>query len=662
MSMLEGRAAADAGGARSISVKAKLRYAFMGIAAFSLLAAIVGIVSYEAVDVAQKDIIEQAIPAAREVERLVQEAETVSDIISALLAASDRDAVALQRKRIEDVESKMRSQLPHLPNVESIDARASRFEKTIDGIFAVLLEQAALVEKRIATADHRNFQASRALAFSRKVIEALRPAIIESTTVVFSQTDRIRSQLNSNALRNVEITKQFDQLMDVDVQNVQRLTGIRDRIGNLTDEIEALALSRNPESVTNIRNRLNIHLRAVGRMAQETKDPDLRLALGVQLKGIAKSIRGPNNLIERHVAYLGIVSELDALTTKSRNLRVRLGLFATELKQAVDVTIAASTLRAENAIWYGRISLSVIAILAFLSAVYVIWRFVLTDVAARLDRIAAITRRLADGDVDVAINVQGTDELGDVADAMRHFKANAIELRRSNADLEQFAYVASHDLKAPLRGIANLANWIEEDIGETMPGDSKKHLNLLKSRIGRLSALLEDLLQYSRAGRTKSQIRNMDLSAELPELFKLVAANDKFELELPSAMPILNTAAAPLEQIFRNLFSNVIKHHDHDHGRITVTSIDMKDRYEFVVADDGPGIPQEYHERIFGMFQTIRARDEVEGSGIGLSIGKKLVESVGCRVWVDSNPSLKRGAAIHFTWPVKWPKALIESS
>lgn len=646
----------EVAGSQSVTVRAKLRNAYIGIAAFSLLAAIVGMVSYEAIDVAQQDIIEKALPAARHVELLVQEAVDAAAITPALLAATDDTAVILQRQYIETFERQIAAQLPQLPALESIDKQMVLFRTITSEIFDTLYAQADLVEDRNRIVARRDRIVFEAVAEGRAIVEILRPAIIEATTRTIVVTDRIQTKLRTGDV--VDVADQFDRLMTIDVQAVQRLTGIRSEVVGLTESIEALLLNEKQESLAVLRGQLTAHLRALGRMTLGTRDDPFRSAIGKRLAVIARSSRGPDNLLLQQVAYLKIVAELERLAERNRDARERLSIVGVELAQGVDETISVSTARAKKAIWYGRFSLAAIALLAFLSAVWVIWRYVLSDVAYRLDRIAAVTRRLAQGDLDVAVDVHGTDELGDVADAMRLFKANAIELRRTNAELEQFAYVASHDLKAPLRGIANLAVWIEEDLGNRITDETKKHLDLLKNRVDRLSALLEDLLQYSRAGRQKAETHNVDLSVDLPEIFRLVAGTDNFTLEIVSPLPSLETAAAPLEQIFRNLISNAIKHHDIGNGVIRIDCARLGDHFEFTVTDDGPGIDPEYQERIFGMFQTIRARDEVEGSGVGLSIAKKLVESVGCKIWVDSNPSSTRGASIHFTWPLYWPKAL----
>lgn len=647
-------------GSRSVTVRAKLRNAFIGIAAFSLLAAIVGMVSYEAVDVAQEDILEKALPAARHVELLVQEAADAAAITPALIAATNDTAIILQRQRIEAIERLIGTQLPQLPELESIDVQMAQFKTITVEIFDTLNEQAALVEDRNRILARRDLMASEVVVEGRAIMEILRPAIIEARTRTIAATDRVQAKLKTGDA--VDIVDQFDRLMAIDVQAVQRLTGIRGQVGGLLDDIEALLLNDQLEAIVDLRGQLTTHLRALGRMTLGTRDQSLRLAIGKRLAAIARSSRGPDNLLIQQIAYLETIAKLERLAERSRELGDRLRIIAVELKRGVDETISVSTTRAKEAIWYGRFSLAAIALLAFLSAVWVIWRYVLSDVAARLDRIAAVTRRLARGDLNVAVDVHGSDELGEVADAMRLFKGNAIELRRSNAELEQFAYVASHDLKAPLRGISNLAVWIEEDIGDAITDETKKHLDLLKNRVDRLSALLEDLLQYSRAGRQKTETRSVDLNIELPEIFKLVAGTDKFGLELAELMPTFETAVAPLEQIFRNLISNAIKHHDTGNGVIRIECTHLGDRFEFAVIDDGPGINPEYQERIFGMFQTIKARDEVEGSGIGLSIAKKLVESVGCKIKVDSDPLIKRGSSIHFTWPLHWPKTMLLSS
>lgn len=228
------------------------------------------------------------------------------------------------------------------------------------------------------------------------------------------------------------------------------------------------------------------------------------------------------------------------------------------------------------------------------------------------------------------------------------------ELKRSNTELAQFAYVASHDLKAPLRGIDNLATWIESDMGEVMNDESKENMALLRGRIARLEALLDDLLKFSRVGRTDEKIENVDVRSIIESEFDLVMQGKNFTLVLEGEFPKFATAKAPLHQIFRNLMSNAIKHHDRNEGMITIGVTEQDDCYGFSVQDDGPGIELEFHERVFGVFQTLKGRDEVEGSGMGLAIVNKQLQVAGCYIEIESDPANGRGTCFRFTWPKLW--------
>ncbi|TQV80626.1 PAS domain-containing protein [Denitrobaculum tricleocarpae] len=228
------------------------------------------------------------------------------------------------------------------------------------------------------------------------------------------------------------------------------------------------------------------------------------------------------------------------------------------------------------------------------------------------------------------------------------------DLKRSNTELAQFAYVASHDLKAPLRGIDNLATWIEADMGALMDGESQENMTLLRGRIARLEALLDDLLKFSRVGRKEEKVETVDVKSTIEGEFDLVMQGKRFALTLEGEFPVLETAKAPLHQIFRNLISNAIKHHDRDEGMITIGAEEQKECYLFSVRDDGPGIDPEFHERVFGVFQTLKGRDEVEGSGMGLAIVYKQLQIAGCSIEIESNPAEGRGTGFVFTWPKLW--------
>lgn len=225
------------------------------------------------------------------------------------------------------------------------------------------------------------------------------------------------------------------------------------------------------------------------------------------------------------------------------------------------------------------------------------------------------------------------------------------ELEKANAELDHFAYIASHDLKAPLRAIESLAKWIEDDAGDVLPLDSKRHLKTLLERIGRMRGLLADLLAYSRAGREKGGYGVVPSAQIVREVVKSVGVPAGVVVEIATDLPELQTYAVPLETVFLNLISNAVKHMNRNHGRICVSASLDGDFAAFVVEDDGPGVPADCRQRIFEVFQTLRPRDEVEGSGMGLAIVRKIVESEGGHVTVED--SALGGAKFVFVWPVR---------
>ena len=242
-----------------------------------------------------------------------------------------------------------------------------------------------------------------------------------------------------------------------------------------------------------------------------------------------------------------------------------------------------------------------------------------------------------------------TTDISDIKAAHQNLLKHSEDLERSNADLEQFAYVASHDLKAPLRAIDNLAGWIEEDVAEHMSDDSREHMTLLRGRIGRLESLLEGLLRYARTGRDETEQSWVDTGPLVSEAVELLGEPEIVNVDIPGDLPRIHTSAAALQQVFRNLISNAVKHRDRDDVCVEIGHRDLGDEWEFSVTDDGPGIPEQYHDRIFQMFQTLKRRDEVEGSGLGLAMVRKLVRAHGGEIDVGSCDG-ERGSVFRFTW------------
>jgi len=255
--------------------------------------------------------------------------------------------------------------------------------------------------------------------------------------------------------------------------------------------------------------------------------------------------------------------------------------------------------------------------------------------------------------IDVTLSPLSTDEGTMTYIAIRDITDRRLmedELRRSNHDLEQFAYVASHDLSEPLRVISGFVELLSRRYGSQLDEEGERFIDFILTGVERMQALIDDLLAYSRAGRATLDPREVDVAALVEDLLRALRP----ELEARGVdvqvgtLPSVRAEKSLLRQVIQNLISNAVKFSDAAAPVVRVSSERVPGAWCFAVADNGPGVEPRYRERIFEMFQRLHGRD-VPGSGIGLAIVKRLVERHGGRVWVsDASP---RGATFNFTIP-----------
>jgi PAS domain S-box-containing protein len=227
---------------------------------------------------------------------------------------------------------------------------------------------------------------------------------------------------------------------------------------------------------------------------------------------------------------------------------------------------------------------------------------------------------------------------------------NQQELEAVNKELKDFAYVVSHDLKAPLRAIGQLAAWVRSDYKELIAVEGQEMLELIVKRTNRMQALIEGVLTYSRLGREKEDKIEIDLNILMAEIIENISPPPNIVVEVQEGLPTIIEEPTRVQQVFQNLISNAIKFIDKPAGEVKISALEHSKEWEFVVADNGPGIPERFHEKIFQMFQTLQPRDQYESTGIGLTLVKKAVEAWGGKVWVIS--SAGKGAEFHFTFPI----------
>jgi predicted ATPase/signal transduction histidine kinase len=227
-------------------------------------------------------------------------------------------------------------------------------------------------------------------------------------------------------------------------------------------------------------------------------------------------------------------------------------------------------------------------------------------------------------------------------------------LNSANEELKHFAYVVSHDLKAPLRAINQLSGWICEDYADAFDDNGREQMALLRDRAKRMHEMIDGILQYSRVGRFVEPEEQIDCNQLLADVISLIAPPAHIEVHIQADLPVIEGEKLRLFQVFQNLLDNAIKYNDKEKGIISVTCMEQNHYWQFAVTDNGPGIDKKYQEKIFQLFQTLKPKDQSESTGIGLSLIEKIVTTWGGKIWLESE--VGKGSSFIFTIPKRRKK------
>ena len=324
---------------------------------------------------------------------------------------------------------------------------------------------------------------------------------------------------------------------------------------------------------------------------------------------------------------------------------------------------------------YGRAWYLTLAVtIAALAGAALTSRLIVRNIARPLAKLGDAATRIGNGDFDTKIEVASDDDIGKLAGTLGQMagqlKQNTVsieELRREvgrrqhaerqleavNEELTHFAYIVSHDLKAPLRGVGLLVDWLCADYADALGPEGAKQLALLQNRVQRMHGLIDGILQYSRIGRINQTVEPIDLNELLSDIIDSLCPDDHVQVTIRGPLPTVTGEHTCIAQVFQNLISNAIKYMDKPRGQVTVACDEGPDAWTFSVTDNGPGIESKHFERIFQIFQTLAPKDEYESTGVGLTLVKKIVEQHGGAIWVTSE--VGQGSTFYFTLPKEQP-------
>ena len=607
--------------------------AFGTIAALPLLGALVGGLSLRALQAPIDDLDSTSVRFVADYRELISaviEIERLMNMAADGMAETRYTyAATAQLQRLEERVTAI--DYPFMDPATTMKLRAG-FDRIETGVQAIVATSLAVAEtEETVQARHREIQER------TKTIERLTR---ERATGIIDEQTRLRT--------------------------IEGTGNLRFWAGAMTQTANEAVIATSANATTAAETRFAAGLRsAIFQLSLLPSHPG-NAALAIELNQLFMLGRGTDNLFALQSRQLSDRSEIKRLYEGLRG-DVRAFLELTDALMSSNSELTGQTLEAaEYALSHSALAIALATIASLIIASVVMRHYVFNRIVRRLRGLTFVTSRLSQGDLDVRIGTDGADEITDLQHAVTVFRENALILaereqalaRRTtaleiaNKELDNFAYVASHDLRAPLRSLDSLASFVLEDAGDKLAEHSIRHLNMMRGRIRRLDALLVGLLEYSRIGQKESAFEVVDLEALVRGSADLVIA-ESFELSVFGEFPTVRTAKAPLEQVVRNLVDNAVKHHDRDAGKIALKGTMGVDEFVLEITDDGPGIDRKYHDKIFGFFQTLQSRDKIEGSGMGLSVLKKSIEHFNGSIAVDSDPDNRRGTTFTIRWPVE---------
>ena len=493
-----------------------------------------------------------------------------------------------------------------------------------------------------------------------QVEEALKLSLESARTSLEKVAYEISIQLDMDVSKFSAALENFERVYSRNLRQANAITELTLEIESLIEKASRISRASSQEEITRIEKEMRFKSRGISVLLSQLRPSRARQALAEELLVIREWIFGADGMLALTAELQTARAALDVQKLRENGLIAAIAKSSDELvlgaRNQMNQATAHVDLTAEKVVTFV-VAASLASLMVFgVANVFVVER----QINQRMSRLTKAVSAIAANETDYEVDIEGDDELGKMALALETFKATAAELRRSNAELEKFAYAAAHDLRSPLRAIQDISEWMMEDEENKLSEESTENMALLQSRVDRLNLLLTDLLAYSRVGKENEDLAQLALPDLVQGIEEMLDTQEKFRISYSGTRQELVTYATPLRQILLNLISNGIKHHDRSTGEIRVTGVAAEDRLYVTVEDDGPGIEPEYHDRIFGLFQTLRPRDEVEGSGLGLAIIWKLVDHYGGTISVTSNPATGRGTKFRFDMPIKPGAAQIQ--
>jgi signal transduction histidine kinase len=618
-----------------------------------LFTIIVSNLTLNRIDSSKNSLTDQSIPALVNVNAM---SSLAHELIESTVSMSQTNVVKeiKERKRyaLESIQklkvilNELKDDLEFKYYIDEIDQILENFESNLNIEYEILIENIALKEE------------------SKHKLELMNDALDNISYVTSSAKINAKDDLNNWVNVEHSHNDNHDYIIE-SFNSIEVISELISRSSRLQKDILTIEKTTSKSGVLAIQQDFDHSLRVITRAIVNNKKLLLRDSLGPSVLILIKHGQDSADIFDHQLNHIGLVDEVNKLHDVNFELTKKLNNAVNLFSASVKNNTTLSSIALGNTIQYSKSAFYVVGIISIILLVIII-RYVYKNIVVRLNVLAIASRKLLGSDLDFEIDTSGNDELSKYAESLvtlkgligmrkllhEDLKKQTTLLQRSNEDLSLFAYVASHDLQEPLRVISSYSQLLSKRYKDKLDADADKFIDYMVSGCSRMESLIEGLLSLSRIDTNKGDSQSIWIKEILQQVKSdyQIKIKEKFALITWDEMPNIYADPSQIKTIFQNLISNALKYNESTPPKIHISAEKENDFWRFYVKDNGIGIREDQYKKIFVIFKRLHSRNKYNGTGIGLSMCKKIIERYGGEISVTSNES--EGSTFIFTLPV----------
>ena len=645
---------------KSHSIGRKLILSFSIILFLTILSVIVAIYSINRIDKSEDTLTRDSIPA------LVSANKLSSTTLDVIYSSNEMNTDLSAEQLISIKESTLRKAnqalivLDQIRNIPLIQNQVDEVKNLLAKIQNNVIKRSEIIHSLIEL----NNQNSHELGVMNSAIEK----ITDITSLMEVDADAIFSE-HITQLQNDNkdsILSNITKLIEKDFYTIEAITSLNSQLAHIQKDIKSISQTEEKEHVLSIQQEFDHELRGAVRTILRMPTNENRSNIGENINPLIEYGQDTPDVFENRIKIIQLGNTLKNIEKNNLELTTYLNKYVSEISTSIKESARNDSLILEKTISASSWILIIIAIAAIFTSIAIVWLYIYKTIITKLMYLSSVAKQLSKGQHDTSIDITGSDELADIAKALGSIKKYSLKqkedtlliaeksklLERSNEDLSQFAYVASHDLKEPLRMISSYVQLLSQKYSGKLEGDADQYINYAVDGCLRMKTLIDGLLMFSRVESSNEEMININIHDIIKDVI--------FELELQikesnakvmwQKIPNIHASSSQVRTVFRNLISNSIKYCEQEIPKINISAIQHDDLVEISLQDNGIGIEDQYQDKIFTIFSRLHSREKYSGTGIGLSITKKIIDRHGGAIWLASEP--EKGTTFHFTFPI----------